>query len=679
MLHSQIQLQLQKLRDLEIVEFMWVQHLARVWVCPLLSSPRIACCCPAASHPRSVKEAARDAVTQVALCMQALAAAGTPHSHPQQQQHEHHQEQGVTHHHHHHRHHHHHGGGQDPHMLAADVQPDPQQDGWEDAAAAAAGALQEGDSCMQEDLTAAADGSGEAVAEGIGGYGLLAVLEQHGFLQLFEEWHFTGDDGQIWQKLLPLPEHLKQRKQHKQQQQERPAVVSGSNAGNGAADGVGAATAAVFDGVGGHAAPRDGMQQLGGAASSSSRGREAQAAPEPAAPAEASRGSQVGAAGISMLRPKTQAALKRLIGNGSRELEAQGSSSAPGAAGSGSGGQDAHASIRSTAASNASREFLQLFDKWHFPANQAAASGSGQQQHSQHPQSQQQTGQPVQHAQQQQQHQQQQHAQQQQRGGRQPPGGSGGSRRRGNRSPTVAVPIDMEPADAGPMANRCDGLAERYCRQLQEQLSLSPPPNNQAVQQALPQQQHQQQWGQQRHEPAAGVPYPAAALLGGPSTGGRGGESSQASNSSTRMAAAPSPAPSAAGAHGAAGGRAAASVPKPKAKTEKKTAAQRKLQQAAYKVTQLEQMINKAAAQIVSRREEEEWAHNTIVRLMTAAGKEGGRHALDSLHSAPESRRARSAPSSPVQYIGWSEHHTHDWPESQLLHQFSPRAGCIFG
>jgi hypothetical protein len=78
-----------------------------------------------------------------------------------------------------------------------------------------------------------------------------------------------------------------------------------------------------------------------------------------------------------------------------------------------------------------------------------------------------------------------------------------------------------------------------------------------------------------------------------------------------------------------AGGRGAATPPKPK-----KTAAQRKLQQADYKVTQLEQMIDKAAAQIVSRREEEEWAHNTIVRLMTAAGKEGGWRASESLHSA---------------------------------------------
>jgi hypothetical protein len=107
-----------------------------------------------------------------------------------------------------------------------------------------------------------------------------------------------------------------------------------------------------------------------------------------------------------------------------------------------------------------------------------------------------------------------------------------------------------------------------------------------------------------------------------------------------------------------AGGRGATTPPK-----LKKTAAQRKLQQAAYKVTQLEQMIDKAAAQIVIRREEEEWAHKTIVRLMTAAGKEGGWHAVESLHLAPESRRARSAQSSPVQDIGLSEHHTQDWPE----------------
>lgn len=180
-----------------------------------------------------VKEAARVAITHVALRMQHIGASTAPQLQQRQvplaQPHRH--------------------PAQDRVLSAAAVAAAAAQEagdggdeeweeGWEEQ-------LQDVDDDAEElSAAAAAAGGVEGDAEGIGGFGLLAVLQQHGFMEALDTWCFV-QDGVLWHKLLPFPEHLQQESHSTAGPSGGGSLAAGSPAPPGQLDRYAAAVAAA--------------------------------------------------------------------------------------------------------------------------------------------------------------------------------------------------------------------------------------------------------------------------------------------------------------------------------------------------------------------------------------------------------------------------------------------------
>lgn len=585
------------------------------------------CCLPAVENSKAVKDAARHAVTQVALRMLELGTSSSAH-----RQHA------------------------DP--WEADAE-DPAADMFGEAPVASAAAVAEEE---------------EEEADGIGGFGLAAVLEQHGFIPLLQRWDFVDSNGTIWPKLLPLPEHLKPKRGGGAGLAAAEAFVSSSGGMVGAASDLAAAAmhaaadlmhlhSAHVDATADHdsSQPHQQQQQRGTGVFVSSRqflnkvlqeqqqGQQHQQRKhshhnqhQQQQARDEHRQQDEGMALQFDMELHTHTTTEGVVTSSSVAVTGMTdnlqhltvgidiTSHAAGAGGSSSHSQDG---AQHTAAQQCNRQqhgkvraVRHQAELVGFPGYGSTESGgsSGFAAMSSPPAAAQSAGSqgfmsplggkpPGRQSKSQQKPQ---HQQQQQQGSGESAGGSRGGakaapvrqspkllarRRQYGCSPDAAVasvPIDFEPVGVQGLAMHGDGLAESYCRQLQEKLS-SPA----STQQPPPVLTHTTQQQQQE------VQHPAAILL----TSATSGLVTAGSSGSQGMGGFSPPA--AAGSYGSASSSHGVTSPlsnKP----------QLRLQQATYKVKQLQQQISKTKAQVAVRQAEVAQHKKQIHDILGPNGKE---------------------------------------------------------
>jgi len=392
------------------------------------------------SMSKVVKEAARDAITQVALRMRDIGASTAPQLQHRQEplaQFHRHPAQGrrLS------------AGAAAAAQEAGDGGDEEWEDGWEEH-------LQDEDDAEEVSAAAAAAGGAEDDADGIGGFGLLAVLQQHGFMEALDTWCFV-QDGVLWHKLLPFPEHL---------QQESHSTAGPSGAGSSAAGSIPAPSGQLHR----YAAAEAAAENL----ASSSR--------------SAGSGLHTGLTGTFLQHWQQQPQARH---QNEQQVDLQVKVEV----------QDLsfHRSVVSSSITmgGLTHQLQQLtvgVDTIHHHDAAGSSRGHGQQGHRQHAQPgqqlQDQHGQPL-HLQPQPQ------AQQERQPHQQAPQPVRIVPRPGQRAEAVgntpAGPEELEPGRPQAFATHGDALAESYCRQLQEKLS-SPPTKPLSKRSPKQQQQHSQ-------------------------------------------------------------------------------------------------------------------------------------------------------------------------------------------